>query len=509
MLIRSTAGAPGAAARRWRVRSSFPLLLLFGVITSPVSAQDAAYRAARFTSVDGSVLSGRLYLPDTGARLPGVVLVHGSGPDDAASYEAYARAFIRAGIAVLTYDKRGSGASGGDWRHRPFVLLAADARAAIRALQREHRVDSAAVGLWGVSQGTWVIAEAAQAEPQPAFVIAVAPSGVAPEQQELWHKDNLMRALGYSEKARLVGLTFWQLAFDFIERMDAGEVPLPRSVLEGERAGASTGLRYDALPAWQRVHVPVLLLGGTRDELSPGDEARRLITQALGSGGNAAVRSVLFADASHTITTRNVGLHFDWDTHFHPGYFPTMTAWIGAVQARRPTDTSTRRGSLPRPGVSWQPGGRWGHARWWGATWPQLACLVLLPLALLALLVVEMRGARARSGDAGREPAGTSVAWGATAVGGLALLGGFWVFVVQSLFAQGMAPLELPYRIPAWQRMLPVAGNAVVAAAAAAMLSSARDAVRLRLTGGRVVTCVVGGVLIAWCLHWRLVGLPL
>ncbi|QTR03017.1 hypothetical protein J7S33_29180, partial [Saccharothrix algeriensis] len=66
----------------------------------------------------GVVLAGSLALPERGAPVPGVVMVGGSGPSDRDNdthFPAIRRHLAGAGIAVLSYDKRGVGGSSGDW----------------------------------------------------------------------------------------------------------------------------------------------------------------------------------------------------------------------------------------------------------------------------------------------------------------------------------------------------------------------------------------------------------
>ena len=70
-------------------------------------------------------LAGTLYAPEPGQPVPAVVFVHGAGPAVRSDgYHELGRHFARKGVAALIYDKRGCGASTGDWtraglRHQP------------------------------------------------------------------------------------------------------------------------------------------------------------------------------------------------------------------------------------------------------------------------------------------------------------------------------------------------------------------------------------------------------
>src|SRR5260370_35659566 len=85
-------------------------------------ASGTKQRAVRFAGSDGAILAGTLLLPIKSelGRLPGVVLVAGSGPTDRDGnntlvperidlLKQLAELLARAGIATLRYDKRGIG----------------------------------------------------------------------------------------------------------------------------------------------------------------------------------------------------------------------------------------------------------------------------------------------------------------------------------------------------------------------------------------------------------------
>ena len=84
-------------------------------------------------------LNGWFVKPDGPGPHPTVVLLHGAGPQtgDGMPARIYGNAFLRSGVAVLTYDKRGVGGSGGTFvrnRYRDFIE---DGISAVRYLQIE------------------------------------------------------------------------------------------------------------------------------------------------------------------------------------------------------------------------------------------------------------------------------------------------------------------------------------------------------------------------------------
>ena len=103
----------------------------------------------------GVTLKGRLLLPEGDAKVPIVVLVHGSEHDSALESYALQRMFPAQGIGAFVYDKRGTGASGGTYT-QDFDVLADDA---VRAMQEAHRLAgprTGRIGYQGGSEGGWV-----------------------------------------------------------------------------------------------------------------------------------------------------------------------------------------------------------------------------------------------------------------------------------------------------------------------------------------------------------------
>ena len=135
--------------------------------------------AVRFTCV-GASLSGTAYLPSGSGAHPAVVWVSGDGPHKRLAFGSLVAAFVGAGVAFLSYDKRGVGESEGvccpgDYGH--FNLLAADAVGAVNAMRKMPGIDRLSVGLLGASQAGWIVPLAAARSRSIAFTaLADAPA---------------------------------------------------------------------------------------------------------------------------------------------------------------------------------------------------------------------------------------------------------------------------------------------------------------------------------------------
>lgn len=129
----------------------------------------------RFTS-RGTRCAGDLYLPDVEGPVPGLVLGH-SGVMVKEALAVFAPYFVRAGFAVLAIDYRTVGGSEGEPRGQDYPeRQAEDFRSAISYLQQRPDVDSARIGLWGVSIGGSVAVQAAVLDRRAKCVVVQSPS---------------------------------------------------------------------------------------------------------------------------------------------------------------------------------------------------------------------------------------------------------------------------------------------------------------------------------------------
>src|SRR6185437_3083769 len=138
----------------------------------PLEVTNVAFQGA------GVRLAGLLVMPQGAARVPIVVLVHGSENSSALDSYSLQRQLPAEGIGVFVYDKRGTGKSGGVYTQN-YLLLADDAIAAVNEARRLAGARAGRIGYQGGSQGGWVAPLAAKIEPVDfvivGFGLAVSP----------------------------------------------------------------------------------------------------------------------------------------------------------------------------------------------------------------------------------------------------------------------------------------------------------------------------------------------
>lgn len=164
--------------RQYCRRCLFFLVLFGAVAPAPVVAQPTDFTREEVTFESAGVtLAGTILTPKH--PVAAIVLVHGSGQEK--RLLKFALLLANEDFAVLTYDKRGVGASGGVYAG-PEVgtnnidaanldLLAVDASAATNALAAHVPHHHQPIGLMGFSQAGWVIPLAAQKNPAVRFLV--------------------------------------------------------------------------------------------------------------------------------------------------------------------------------------------------------------------------------------------------------------------------------------------------------------------------------------------------
>lgn len=323
----------------------------------PTLATDATFNSA------ATRLAGQLIEPPgpPDRNRPLVVMVHGSEKTPAIG-SVYASMLVAQGVSVFVYDKRGTGASDGDYTQN-FELLADDAAAAL-----EHARDMAAgrfgrAGFFGGSQGGWV-APLAATRAKADFVavgFGLVASPIEEDREQLVDEARTMqldsKAMAQIERlshatARLVRTHFADGFADLARvRREIGSAPWAAKI-NGEYSGdmlrmSDADLRrigrarfdnleliwdYDAAAALRKVTAPLLWVLAGEDREAPIETTRATLSALIANGQKIDV--YLFPDTDHGMFefranpdgSRTV-------TRITDGYLKLLADWIkGSVQ---------------------------------------------------------------------------------------------------------------------------------------------------------------------------------
>jgi pimeloyl-ACP methyl ester carboxylesterase len=313
---------------QWKPTNGLPLI---GKRIDALQEQELSF-------TNGNVsLSGTLVLPPTKGPHPAVVITCGSGSWTRTGARFDADFFALNGVAALVYDKRGCGKSTGDWGKSGFDDLAGDMLAGVEALKQLPEINPHQIGLWGISQGGWIISLAASRSADVAFIISVSGPGITPEAQGAYCVEHWMEAAGYSKADCNEARSLFLLA-GRCQRTDSGwdEVEARRKAdqnkewyagcpyLNNDAHGADKFWQligdYDPVPALRKVHCPVLAIFGGSDPLVDARESVGIWKRELAKGGNRDVVVKIFPHANHgisdtrtwTIQPGSLAIQRDW-----------------------------------------------------------------------------------------------------------------------------------------------------------------------------------------------------
>lgn len=230
-----------------------------------------------------------------------VVLIAGAGPLDRDGYtlrtaRGHNQAFrtlssrLRdAGLAVVRFDKVGTGRSTGDYRTSATTAsIAADVAALVRDLREQPGVDPDRIMLLGHSEGGAVAGIVAADDPRIAGVALLA----APAWNGRRIMDYQFRFAALRQHRRI--------SYTSAELLEARLIGDATARLSSE-SWYPHFLAYDPLPPFRRLRMPVLVVQGERDEVVLAVQADELAA-AVRQGGNDDVSLFVLPDHGHAFT---------------------------------------------------------------------------------------------------------------------------------------------------------------------------------------------------------------
>jgi len=285
----------------------------------------------------GVRLAGTLWRP-AGEPAAGVLMHPGSGPsnrDNDTFFPPIREHLLAAGIAVCSFDKRGVGGSSGSWLEAGLYEQADDLLAGLAVFEAESPARRP-IGLFGHSQGGWVVVEAASRGVPVAFVITSSGPGVSPAMQERY---SLSRKLTADQTAEALA------AYDSVIAVMSERPTLAAGLRQLDAAGVPyrelPGLEfafedeavwrlfaeisdYDPAPAHARITAPFLALFGEVDKVTPPEESVEALRAAVGPD---LLHVEVFPDGDHRL------FHGD-PPRFVDGYLDRISSFVlGACRA--------------------------------------------------------------------------------------------------------------------------------------------------------------------------------
>ena len=299
-------------------------------LPQPSAATPVPLPAARYTSRDVSIragdgvtLAGTISMPDAAAAaVPAFVFVHGSGCIDRDEtigpnkvFAQLANALSNGGYAVLRYDKRSCGKSGGTFATR--VRLIADARDVIAYLRAQPGIDPSRIFVLGHSEGGELAPSIAIADGHLRGIVLLAPPALPLEQ-----------------------VLFKQLTRD----APAGQRAAAEKRARAYISAVAAGKRTDAFAVWLRssfgidpaaliakVPCPILIVQGTKDIQVLAADTPRLVEAARSA--NRKLTLVMLPGDDHLFIKLGAGETSTGGEYFTPSYldpalFSAIESWL-------------------------------------------------------------------------------------------------------------------------------------------------------------------------------------
>jgi uncharacterized protein len=314
----------------------------------------------------GFDLAGTLTIPEKEGRYPVAILITGSGPQNRDEellghkpFMVLADYLTRQGIAVLRYDDRGVGKSGGSYKTASTFDFATDAEAAINFLKQRSDIDTTRIGIIGHSEGGIIAPVVASRRSDVAFIILMAGPGLTGEQILLLQSALISKAEGLDDKTIKVNEKLSRDIYSVLKKNqdNARAEQKIRSLLEAvdKKNAADTSyhkmteseitiqvasltspwfrcfLTLDPEEFLSKVKCPLLAVIGSLDLQVPPRENLQAIEKALIFGGNSNYMIEELPGLNHLFQTATTGSPTEYakiEETMAPAALELMGKWI-------------------------------------------------------------------------------------------------------------------------------------------------------------------------------------
>jgi hypothetical protein len=332
----------------------------------PYSSEEVTFR----NTEAGIDLAGTLTIPDGLGPFSGAVLVSGSGPQDRDEslmghkpFWVLADHLSREGIAVLRFDDRGVGSSGGEFGTATSEDFTTDALAGVEYLEDQDRIATNRVGIVGHSEGGLIAPLAATRSERVAYIVMLAGPGIPGIDILVAQGQLINRAAGAPEAAVEMNTRLQSMLADIAKEEPDPEKagPLMRSAMREEIALLPQAimelipesqindvainttvnqfnspwfrffLHYDPRPVLKQVSVPVLAIFGEKDLQVPHDLNVPEIEAAFERGNNEAATVRVLPGLNHLFQQAESGAPSEYqqiEETFNQSALELVSSWI-------------------------------------------------------------------------------------------------------------------------------------------------------------------------------------
>ncbi|UOQ73836.1 alpha/beta hydrolase family protein [Hymenobacter cellulosilyticus] len=299
------------------------------VVSAPVFKPAQPYKTEQVIITNDKTdlcLGATITMPNGNGPFPAVVLVSDSGPQDrdAAQQEDYrmfailADYLARHGMAVLRYDDRGVGKSGGKYAAATTADQMTDAETAMNYLRTRPRIDKKNVGMIGHGEGANIALLAATEPKGPDFVVSLAGYGLPGRDILRRQQVEIMRMIGGNATQVDAALKLHDKMINIIRQTPnsnqargklAAMIRMNNVDIDPNMARARAAqltspwyryyLDFDPKLKLPAVKCPVLALNGVEDLQVAATKNLAILSKGLKAGGNRRVKTYKLAGVNH------------------------------------------------------------------------------------------------------------------------------------------------------------------------------------------------------------------
>jgi pimeloyl-ACP methyl ester carboxylesterase len=326
-------------------------MLRFSVPTQglDVAREDVASAATRTTAfsiageetvripASGFGLAASVARPQAATgRLPAVIVVGGSTMGDRDGVIAgvpvlgqIAADLVAAGFAVVRYDRRGVGQSGGRSETTTINDYAEDVRAIITWLEKRRDIDKKRIGLVGHGEGAWIAMTAAARDDRVAALALAAAGSSAGNELVLERQQRVLERLKTADSEK-------QAKIDLQRKINAATlsgsgwegVP-PEMRRAAETPWFQSYLAFDPARVMKDVRQPVLIVQGALDTEVAPHHAEKLAALARARKRKTAVDVAALPGLNHLFVPATTGDVDEYVVLPEKKVSPAATAAIG------------------------------------------------------------------------------------------------------------------------------------------------------------------------------------
>lgn len=290
---------------------------------------------------NGFSLAGTLSKPfDVPAQpMPAIILVGGSGPTDRDEitfnipiFGQLSSVLADAGFAVIRYDKRGVGQSGGRLESAALADFAEDLRAVLKYVAGRKDINPKQIAVVGHSEGGMVALLAAAKDKQIDALVLIATPGVRGSDLILAQQEHLLARSSMSDAEKQAKVEL-QMKINDAAASGQGWQDVPADVRrQVDTPWFQSFLTFDPAKLIPNVRQPILIVQGELDTQVAPSNAERLAGLARARKNSAPTELVRLSGVNHLLVPAATGEADEYaslkDKHISPDLAAAIASWL-------------------------------------------------------------------------------------------------------------------------------------------------------------------------------------